>query len=235
MWRPGRTRRGRVVPLVVVGVDAAVPLPDASDDLVLQVPLDDVLTTARSERPVSIVLVASADQLAESRITSRIGRQVRIATTVLQPSTVVPIELARVVAPSPPELVTLPSGSEPGEIGLARLRQDLREQLGDGVRKERRQDAELCLTELVANAARHGWGEPTVTLGWSLGRLRVSVRDRSPEWPSPGFPSEEGGRGLRLIHAITGVWGVCAAPGSQGKDVWFELDALPVPDVTASA
>lgn len=220
------------MPLVLVGIEDAVDLPDSSAEVVLQVPLDEVLSAAKSERPASIVLVASADHLSDTCVVTRIGGEVGIDTTVLAPDMAVALELARAAAPAPPELVTLPSAGDRRTIGLATLRQDLRDQLGTSVPVARRQDAELCLTEMFTNAARHGVGEPTATVGWSLGRFRVTVHDESDEWPSPGVPTQRGGRGLRLIHALAAAWGVYATPEQGGKDVWFELEALPVPEVS---
>jgi anti-sigma regulatory factor (Ser/Thr protein kinase) len=84
--------------------------------------------------------------------------------------------------------------------------------------------AELLVSELVANALRHGRGEPVLTLLLRDGVLRCEVedearvplraRDRSPD-------EDEGGRGLLIVESLSRSWGV--RPTSRGKAVWFEL------------
>jgi anti-sigma regulatory factor (Ser/Thr protein kinase) len=227
--RPSGQNRTRS-PLVLVGVDEPGALPDTVTHEVLQVPLADVVEVTVDERPNVVVLVAGPDRLASSKLVTELGRRAGVPVVVLDEEADLVEEVARMSAPSPPELVALPIAAERGVIGLAPLRQELRQQLGDRVEVGRRQDAELCLTELVANAARHGRGEPSATVAWALGRLRVSVTDEAPVWPSPGFPDEEGGRGLRLIQAMADAWGVSPAPdGGGGKVVWFELVTLTRP------
>ena len=90
-------------------------------------------------------------------------------------------------------------------------------------------DAELLASELVANAAEHGDGEPI-----SLALLRhaepdgrpgitCEVTDTSPARPrrrAPG-PDAERGRGLALVAALAQSSGVRASQG--GKTTWFTL------------
>ncbi|MFC9298617.1 ATP-binding protein [Streptomyces sp. NPDC057011] len=88
-------------------------------------------------------------------------------------------------------------------------------------------DAELALTELVANVVRHVPGRECVVL--ILRRpegLRVEVADPCPGLPRPsrgGDALAEGGRGLLLVEAVTDRWGTVSIP--TGKTVWFECDA----------
>lgn len=227
-------------PAVLIGTDDPIPLPDADALEVLQVPLEALVDTVEAERPDLVAVVATADQLAASAILAHLGERASPPVVVLTPGTLSGTQVARLLAPVPADLVALPSAHQPDggdRIGLASLRARLRDQLGDQVPRERTEDAELCLTELVANAARHGEGEPSVTVSWFLGRLRVTVQDRSPAWPSPSFPNENGGRGLRLVHLLSDAWGVGPAPGGGGdgggKVIWFEVEALPRPE-TAS-
>ncbi|MFF1492502.1 ATP-binding protein [Streptomyces sp. NPDC058304] len=87
--------------------------------------------------------------------------------------------------------------------------------------------AELALTELVSNVARHVPGRAcSVLILCGPGGLRVEVTD---DCPSPvrvsrgdGGELADGGRGLRLVGAVTDRWG--AEPTATGKTVWFECD-----------
>ncbi len=89
-------------------------------------------------------------------------------------------------------------------------------------------DVLLMTSELAINGARHvpedqgDWLEVLVDLGEDL--LRVSVRDPGTDF-DPGDIArvqEIGGWGLRLVSGLSSRWGV--EPGSDGTDVWFEVD-----------
>lgn len=86
--------------------------------------------------------------------------------------------------------------------------------------------AEMIVTELVTNAVRHGPGGP-VRLALQVGGsgLRGEVAD-----PGPGIhrfdldkrrATEEGGRGLFLVDALSDSWGL----SSDSSRVWFEIGA----------
>jgi anti-sigma regulatory factor (Ser/Thr protein kinase) len=89
-------------------------------------------------------------------------------------------------------------------------------------------DAELIVSELVANAAEHGCGPISLTLsrdGQPDGRpgLTCEVADTSPAAPRPRHarPSQERGRGLAIVAALAADSGVRAGPA--GKTAWFTL------------
>ena len=81
------------------------------------------------------------------------------------------------------------------------------------------------MTEVVANAERHG--EPPVVLEvtWLAGTARVVVRSggRPFRWrgASPA-PEKEGGWGLVFVDGLADRWGVHRSSGLN--EVWFELD-----------
>ncbi|MFF4264722.1 ATP-binding protein [Streptomyces virginiae] len=90
-------------------------------------------------------------------------------------------------------------------------------------------DAELCVTELLANVIRHlGEGTP-VTLRVTGGtgratRTRVELTDPAPRArpvPRQATDSDESGRGLALLEAVALRWGV--TEGYRTKTVWCEL------------
>ncbi|MFC6083345.1 ATP-binding protein [Sphaerisporangium aureirubrum] len=85
--------------------------------------------------------------------------------------------------------------------------------------------AELLVTELVANALRHAWGTPVLTLSADGSVLRCEVQDSSPESPHllQTRVYDETGRGLHLVDLLARHWGVRQGPG--GKTVWFDLVA----------
>lgn len=94
--------------------------------------------------------------------------------------------------------------------------------------------AGLVLTELMANAVRHG-KVPGRKVGTYFGRIRrpdgvrIEVHDAcdgKPEVRAAGADDEQG-RGLALVDAITGQrWGVGEREG-PGKLVWAECTAGP--------
>jgi len=83
--------------------------------------------------------------------------------------------------------------------------------------------ASLVATELVANVVRHAHTTMEFTLGLRDNRICLTVRDGSRLLPRPADPSltESGGRGLRLVRALTQSWGV--HPYADGKVVWTHL------------
>ncbi|MFE9925960.1 ATP-binding protein [Streptomyces sp. NPDC005774] len=88
---------------------------------------------------------------------------------------------------------------------------------------------ELVVGELAANAVTHGrvpgrdaelrlTAEPCGTL------VRIEVSDargeRRPVMPQGERPDKDGGRGLALVEALAGEWGVTERLGDPGKTVW---------------
>lgn len=101
-------------------------------------------------------------------------------------------------------------------------------------------DAELALTELIANVVRHVPGRRCQTFIFRLPGgegVRVEVADGCPKLPVvvEGDALDEGGRGLLLVDAVTDKWGVEMRRDGGGKAVWFECLAAADPLVTPSA
>ncbi|MCN9244510.1 ATP-binding protein [Streptomyces sp. RY43-2] len=88
------------------------------------------------------------------------------------------------------------------------------------------EDTTLAVSELAANAVRHGSGRRMVVRVTRLGpnRVRVAVSDRSKKSPYFVKPSESeidtAGRGLYLVEAVSDRWGTDLLP--WGKRVWSE-------------
>jgi anti-sigma regulatory factor (Ser/Thr protein kinase) len=96
-------------------------------------------------------------------------------------------------------------------------------------------DTLLVVSELVANAIRHGTtpaqiqaGGRPVGLSWRCqdSSLICTVTDRSPRPPvlAPAALDAESGRGLQVVHALATTWGWTML-GGQEKAVWaaFQL------------
>jgi serine phosphatase RsbU (regulator of sigma subunit) len=94
-------------------------------------------------------------------------------------------------------------------------------------------DARLVVTELVTNASLHGEPPVTVRVQRGDGRVRVEVEDAGHSLPLLPAHSTDAmtGRGLSLVAAVGGAWGVDRA-GAGGKVVWVEL--LPHSDGSTS-
>ncbi|MFJ7149240.1 ATP-binding protein [Streptomyces sp. NPDC100445] len=92
------------------------------------------------------------------------------------------------------------------------------------------QDAQLVVSELVTNAAKHAPGPCALRLELLAGALRVSVTDTSRQPPRrrPPDPRRIGGHGLNLVSMLSRGLEVTWLP--QGKRV-----STTVPLLTAEA
>lgn len=111
---------------------------------------------------------------------------------------------------------------EPAEAG--RARHWAADQLLAAGLDELRDDVELVVGELVANALRHAGLPAEVVLCVAAPRVRVEVRDRSRLSPVRArHPAESmTGRGVRLVDAVALTWGVDRR--EDGKAVWAEFE-----------
>jgi DNA-binding NarL/FixJ family response regulator len=85
-------------------------------------------------------------------------------------------------------------------------------------------DAVLVASELTTNAVTHAHSSCRIRLSLTPASLRIDVMDTgagTPE-PQPANFTEEHGRGLHLVAALTAAWGLEDIPGN-GKTVWAEL------------
>ncbi|MFD6321575.1 SpoIIE family protein phosphatase [Streptomyces sp. NPDC058442] len=113
---------------------------------------------------------------------------------------------------------------DPSEV--ARARAMVREQLHAwGVGKPAGH-AELMVSELVTNAVRHAHARPVALRLVHGDTLLCEVEDDDHELPTllDAEPTDEAGRGLRVVSTLAREWGTSRT--TSGKTVWFEL-ALP--------
>ncbi|MFZ3557271.1 ATP-binding protein [Streptomyces sp. BH055] len=116
-----------------------------------------------------------------------------------------------------------------GEHSARHLRRILRIHLGVWELEELADDAELALTELIANVVRHVPGRGcTVRMMRADAGVRVEVADAHPVLPEPRDRREldESGRGLAIVAALVTRWGVAPHDAPRtGKTIWFECHA----------
>ncbi len=147
--------------------------------------------------------------------------------------------------PRPPEVVmnttTPPAGAErdqadgtfraelPGDLTSARqARSAVRRALAAWGVDDPSGDAELLVSEVVANAAEHAGGRIGLALSryrepGGQARITCEVTDTSPALPQPrqAGPDAERGRGMAIVTALATASGVRAEPA--GKTTWFTL------------
>ncbi|MFE4666853.1 ATP-binding protein [Streptomyces sp. NPDC056716] len=96
-------------------------------------------------------------------------------------------------------------------------------------------DAELVVSELLANVIRHAGGRCVLAVTVNGGEILVTCADRSPRRPRLRKPDWESGtgRGIQLIAELSLAWG--CEPLRGGKRVWVRLRGVrvPPPEVTA--
>jgi hypothetical protein len=93
--------------------------------------------------------------------------------------------------------------------------------------------AELVVSELVANAVMHGWGNISLRLFATDLGLRVEVEDSNPAPPvaTDGHPNRMGGFGMQIVDRLAD-WGW--RPSGTGKLVWAELRSSPSAEALAT-
>jgi anti-sigma regulatory factor (Ser/Thr protein kinase) len=89
-------------------------------------------------------------------------------------------------------------------------------------------DALLITAELVANAEQHAasaGGPQEISFTYRCRHLEIAVSDNEPSGPvaREAEETDESGRGLSIIEALTHAFGWCSA--GRRKTVWAELAA----------
>ncbi|CAM5739669.1 hypothetical protein SALBM311S_00334 [Streptomyces alboniger] len=123
-------------------------------------------------------------------------------------------------------MASWPLPGEPRAAGQAR--RHVREQLTAWNLDDLAPTTELLVSELVGNVVRHARGPVRLRLLYAA-ELICEVFDGSQTMPRirRATETDEGGRGLQLITALSGRWGARYTP--TGKCIWTE-QPLPGPD-----
>ncbi|MGK3942146.1 SpoIIE family protein phosphatase [Streptomyces caeruleatus] len=110
---------------------------------------------------------------------------------------------------------------DPAEAGRARA--VVREQLHDWGLAKLADGAELMVSELVTNALRHSHSRPVELRLVREDTLLCEVDDDDHDLPNllSAGPTDEQGRGLRVVSTLAREWG--ASRTKAGKTVWFEM------------
>jgi anti-sigma regulatory factor (Ser/Thr protein kinase) len=85
--------------------------------------------------------------------------------------------------------------------------------------------ARLLVSELVTNCVLHAHSMITLAVDCDDTRIAVAVGDDGAEMPERRddvSDTDTGGRGLHLVEALAGEWGIRPRPDG-GKVVWFRL------------
>ncbi len=90
-----------------------------------------------------------------------------------------------------------------------------------GCNAMRAADARLVVSELVTNAVVHAHTPIELTVHVRHGVLRIEVTDLGADRPQRWARNDTTGRGLPIIEALAGAWGVIDLGSS--KTVWCEL------------
>lgn len=87
-------------------------------------------------------------------------------------------------------------------------------------------DVRLVVSELATNAVTHARTPFTVSLSGREGAVLLMVRDGAASEPMLMAPRnlELGGRGLRIVQALSRDWG-SSVDADGGKAVWAVFDA----------
>jgi anti-sigma regulatory factor (Ser/Thr protein kinase) len=107
----------------------------------------------------------------------------------------------------------------PDAVGMAR---DAVAVVGFSVAPEVREDAQLVVSELVANGLEHGRGGVTISLSVSgMGRLSGEVFDDGDGFDEPQarVASDPRGWGFPIVAALAGKWGI----HKGSTRVWFAM------------
>jgi PAS domain S-box-containing protein len=92
-------------------------------------------------------------------------------------------------------------------------------------------NAELVVSELVANAVLHGFGHVSLQLYDTGDGLRIEVEDGNPAPPiaTDGHPGRVGGFGIKIVERLAD-WGW--RPSARGKLVWAKVRPGDLPPST---
>ncbi|MFB7595787.1 SpoIIE family protein phosphatase [Streptomyces sp. NPDC056160] len=133
--------------------------------------------------------------------------------------------MARLNGIAPHDVAEWRLARDPAQVGRARA--VLREQLHAWGLERLADPAELMVSELVTNAVRHSRGRPVALRLVRGDTLLCEVEDDDHDLPTllSAGPTDEYGRGLRVVSTLAREWGTSRT--RTGKTVWCELTLPP--------
>jgi len=113
---------------------------------------------------------------------------------------------------------------QPTVTAAAVARRHVRDACRGRLSPEAEEAARLLVSELVTNCVRHAHTMITLAVDVDDDSVAVAVGDDIDDEPvmQDVDAHATGGRGLRLVDALAGEWGVHQRPNG-GKIVWFRL------------
>ena len=89
------------------------------------------------------------------------------------------------------------------------------------------EDAELVISELVTNCLRAEAHTFSIAIEAHHSRVTLCTIDDAPGVPAPrsARPTDDTGRGLAIVEALSNQWGV--RPGPHSKTVWADVPIEP--------
>ncbi|SHF54152.1 Anti-sigma regulatory factor (Ser/Thr protein kinase) [Jatrophihabitans endophyticus] len=116
----------------------------------------------------------------------------------------------------------------PAETGSVRVARRFVKERWQGMADEVLGDVELIVSELVANAVRHGRPDIVFRLRAEPFAIDIAVLDHGPGIPSlaasPPDLTATSGRGLTLVDRLASSWGVEPLGEDEvGKTVWASV------------
>lgn len=179
----------------------------------------DVLTRVRELRPRTKVVIFSGAEADD-----RSWFEKRAAGYVLKDADLEYLVdlLESVARPQPRHVVAVDLPQELASVRQARA--FAHEHLTRWGLSELLDDTFIVVSELAANAITHASSPYQVRLALTDSTLRIEVEDAGPGTPEPRPHSttEEHGRGLLLVAALSTSWGIAETEASH-KVVWADL------------
>lgn len=99
--------------------------------------------------------------------------------------------------------------------------------LSSAHRSELLDDATLIVSEMITNAIQASASRVRLDIELHRDHIVLGVLDDAAGWPTPrrAPPTATNGRGLAIIEALSGQWGVTAE--APGKRVWARMPIAP--------
>lgn len=227
--------QGTAVPLGVGGVEFVEHTLDLPDGAIVALYTDGVVERRGGDLGAAVTVLGDALAAARGTLEERCESLLRAAPAAGPAGFTDDVALLLVRAREEvwSGVVTERLEASPASVGRARrMTEEALDRWGLDESEDLATTMALLVSELVTNAVRYAAG-PTVELLVRRGprALWVEVSDRDTRAPRlrHAAPTDEGGRGLALVQALSTGWG--SRSTLEGKVVWFRLDLKDPPSI----